>query len=283
MRKKFFAMLITLSMVLGLIAPAAGAAYTDVSGHWAQNTIQIWDESDLVAGYEDGSFRPDNRITRAEVCQIISSLMELDGGSATFTDVAKTAWYYDAIANCYAKGLISGYSDGTMKPENPITRQEVFVMVAKAYGLDTSNAGAAKFADAADIASWALGSVNALVAADRLAGYEDGTVRPGNYVTRAEVLALLENLRVAIEEGKQEEQPDEGGSSTGGVKFATSQAIVAAFEELGYTNYETAFYEGDNYTVFDEGDYYLQPNCHFSWVPFMDNEANLDWLLSQSK
>lgn len=69
----------------------------------------------------------------------------------------------------------------------------------------------------------------------------------------------------------------------GGVKFATSEAIVAEFEKLGYTNYKTVFFEGDSYTEFDEGDYYLQPNAHFSWVPFMDNEENLDWLLSQSK
>lgn len=69
----------------------------------------------------------------------------------------------------------------------------------------------------------------------------------------------------------------------GGVKFATSEALMDAFAELDYDNYLTAFYEGDSYTVFDDGDDFLQPNAHFSWVPFYADEDNLDWILAQTK
>ena len=72
----------------------------------------------------------------------------------------------------------------------------------------------------------------------------------------------------------------------------TSQAIQAAFDAIGYTNYQTAFYEADHYGTltasgargsYDADDYYLWPTAHFSWVPFLDNKDNQDWLLAQSR
>ena len=83
-----------------------------------------------------------------------------------------------------------------------------------------------------------------------------------------------------------------GDGGAGGVAFATSQAIQKAFDDLGYTNYQTAFYEADHYGSltgkdakgpYDADDFYLWPTAHFSWVPFFADKDNQDWLLSQVK
>lgn len=100
--------------------------YSDVNkDDWYASAITIMTELNIVKGYEDGSFKPNDPITRAEFATMASQFDKLSGGSLNFTDVKTSHWAYSYIASAYNKGWISGYPDGSFKPEKSISREEV--------------------------------------------------------------------------------------------------------------------------------------------------------------
>lgn len=100
--------------------------YSDVNkDDWYASAITIMTELNIVKGYEDGSFKPNAPITRAEFATMASQFDKLSGGSLNFTDVNTSHWAYPYIASAYNKGWISGYPDGSFRPEKSISREEV--------------------------------------------------------------------------------------------------------------------------------------------------------------
>ena len=87
----------------------------------------------LLRGYEDGSFRPDNPISRAECVVLLSRLIEVPAGSSTFSDVPETHWASSAISAGTSAGWLSGYPDGTFRPDQNITRLEAVKMINPAF------------------------------------------------------------------------------------------------------------------------------------------------------
>ena len=100
--------------------------FSDVpKGCWAANYIGYMQQFGIITGYSDGSFRPDAPVTRAEFATIASRFEKLTEGSKSFTDVPDTYWAARYIDFAATRGWVTGYSDGTFKPEDPITRAEV--------------------------------------------------------------------------------------------------------------------------------------------------------------
>ena len=100
--------------------------FSDVpKGCWAANYIGYMQQFGIITGYSDGSFRPDAPVTRAEFAAIASRFEKLTEGSKSFTDVPDTYWAARYIDFAATRGWVTGYSDGTFKPEDPITRAEV--------------------------------------------------------------------------------------------------------------------------------------------------------------
>lgn len=100
--------------------------FSDVpKGCWAANYIGHMQQFGIINGYSDGSFRPDAPVTRAEFAAIASRFEKLTEGSKSFTDVPDTYWAARYIDFAATRGWVTGYSDGTFKPEDPITRAEV--------------------------------------------------------------------------------------------------------------------------------------------------------------
>ena len=100
--------------------------FSDVpKGYWAANYIGYMQQFGIITGYSDGSFRPDAPVTRAEFAAIASRFEKLTEGSKSFTDVPDTYWAARYIDFAATRGWVTGYSDGTFKPEDPITRAEV--------------------------------------------------------------------------------------------------------------------------------------------------------------
>lgn len=87
----------------------------------------------LLRGYEDGSFRPDNPISRAECVVLLSRLIEVPAGSSTFSDVPETHWASSAISAGTSAGWLAGYPDGTFRPDQNITRLEAVKMINTAF------------------------------------------------------------------------------------------------------------------------------------------------------
>ena len=153
--------------------------------------------SPYVAGYEDGTFRPDGNITRAEAASIFARLLAGDdpvpgGLPAPFGDVVPGNWYYDIVNYLYRHGITAGRGDGLFAPEDTITRAEFVTMCAQfaAYApVDTVNT----FADVS-AGHWAYPYINYAVREGWVTGYADGTFRPDAPITRAEAVVVVNGM-----------------------------------------------------------------------------------------
>lgn len=106
--------------------------FSDVpKGCWAANYIGYMQQFGIITGYSDGSFRPDAPVTRAEFAAIASRFEKLTEGSKSFADVPDTYWAARYINFAATRGWVTGYSDGTFKPENTITRAEVAAVTCR--------------------------------------------------------------------------------------------------------------------------------------------------------
>ena len=175
-------------------ANAFAVAASDISGHWAQVEIQSWMDQGLIKGYPDGTFKPDQHVTRAEFMTLANRAFGYTTVvPITYTDVQADAWYTNAIAIAKAAGYVSGYPDNTMKPQNPITREEVATIVARIKNLTSAANAADKYTDASKIGSWSKGQVGAVTSAKIMQGYPVGSFMPQGLMTRAEVVVASDN------------------------------------------------------------------------------------------
>lgn len=199
--KKIIALIICLLMAIGGYAYAddvqlISAPVKDYEGHWAEATIQKWMDEGKVTGYEDGSYKPDNNVTRAEFVKMVNGIIDYDGkGEVTYNDVPSTEWFYDFISVAQEIGYISGYSDNEFGPNDYITREQAASILSRIQYLNNNVTGIEKFNDNDNISSWAKGSVGAASEAGFIKGYE-GNFNPLNNLTRAEALTMLDNVLV---------------------------------------------------------------------------------------
>lgn len=154
------------------------------------------DHVHFVRGYPDGSFRPDNYITRAEVATIIarSCLEGFEeghdyGNPGGYSDIGTKRWYTSAVSYCSMAGVFAGYPDGTFRPNEYITRQELALVVGRLAGLRV-NMGL-PFEDADTVNKWARDGVYTCYILGYVDGYKDGTFRPKNDITRAETVKIF--------------------------------------------------------------------------------------------
>lgn len=102
------------------------ASFSDVEeGRWYYDAVTTLASHGIIKGYPDGSFRPEEKISRAEFVSICTRFFDAEEGEVSFTDVAKDSWAYADIAKAYTLGWIDGYPDGSFKPEENIKRTEV--------------------------------------------------------------------------------------------------------------------------------------------------------------
>lgn len=149
-----------------------------------------------VYGYPDGTVRPNGTITRAEVTTIFYRLLtsarrdEIFTSENSFRDVDSSMWYNKATSSMAAGGYIQGYADGTFGANKPITRAE-FVCLAARFATKTT--GFASYTDV-DNGHWAARSIAICASNGWVQGYEDGTFRPDQPITRAEAMTIINRM-----------------------------------------------------------------------------------------
>ena len=149
-----------------------------------------------VIGYPDGTVHPNGQITRAEVATIFFRLLRdevRDGAFTTsnsYSDVAYGKWYNNPISTMSALGIITGYPDGTFKPNKPITRAE-FAAIAARFD-ETQSGKSATFSDV--IGHWAAKEIGIAYANEWIKGYPDGTFKPDQNITRAEAMTMINRV-----------------------------------------------------------------------------------------
>ncbi|HHU76999.1 MAG TPA: DUF1533 domain-containing protein [Firmicutes bacterium] len=163
---------------------------TDIAGHWAFHGIQKLAALGVVSGYPDGSFRPDNDITRAEFVTLLTGIFQLESKPGGIFADTELHWARDSIASAVSRGIASGYGADIFGPDDPLTREQMAVMIVRAAKL-LSSGGDPQFADSGSVSSWA---VNALFTAAKngiISGYPDNTFRPQGPSTRAEAVTVI--------------------------------------------------------------------------------------------
>lgn len=191
--KRKIAILAVLCMLFTLI-PMNTYALTasDTSTHWAKATIQSWMDKGLIKGYPDGTFKPDQNITRAEFITLVNGAFGYtETSSISYTDVKQDAWYASAVAIAVKAGYFSGYPDGTMKPDYPISREEVATIIMRISKLESNPLAANTYTDAA-LMIWSKGAVGAVSEADIMNGYLDGSFGPQKSIKRGEATVSLD-------------------------------------------------------------------------------------------
>lgn len=170
---------------------------SDLGQHWAKATIELLVGQGIISGYPDGTFKPNQTITRAEFVALLVRALKLEptGSGKIFGDTTDH-WARDTIAIAGSYGIVSGYDENTFGPNNPITREQMAVMAVKAIKLTSvsSVSEEIKFIDNRQISSWAKSSVSAAVKKRIMVGYPDNSFKPQGTATRAEAASVIHNL-----------------------------------------------------------------------------------------
>jgi len=173
--------------------------------HWAYDQIGACAVAHIVGGYPDASYRPDLPVTRDQMAVYVSRALVIPTGDAaipdpvppaTFSDVASTHWAYKHIEYAVAQNVVKGYDDGTYKPDLVVDRGQMAVFVARAMVTPSGDAGIPDPVPPAtfpDVLSdfWAYKQVEYCVGQGVVKGYDDGTYRPGDPVTRDQMAVYV--------------------------------------------------------------------------------------------
>jgi Subtilase family./S-layer homology domain. len=182
-------------------------SFNDLNGHWAEEDIKVLASRNIISGYPDGSFKPENSVTRAEFAKMIVSA--LNGGIYTpqapsFEDVKPSDWFYPYVETAKQLGIVNGFN-GRFDPNGLITRQEMTAMIIRAM---QQNKGEKyfptadtqlKFKDSSNIADWAKDSVSIGIEKGIVSGLDDETFAPEAKATRAQAAVMIMRLLKSLD------------------------------------------------------------------------------------
>ena len=193
-----------LSLILGGLLTAsavfsASAAsvdeFSDMPNDWSTPALTAAVENGLLTGSE-GLILPKDNLTRAQMATIIVRAFAASSTDdlSDFTDVPAEKWYFEYMQKAVAMGVFTGDGSGLLTPDNNITREQVFTVLARAFKLEDGDLSVLdKFEDGDDVSSWAKGYTAALVANGYVNG-SDGRLNPKNNITRAEFAQIMYNM-----------------------------------------------------------------------------------------
>ena len=171
--------------------------FSDIAaGAWYYDAVRYVQENGLMGGYEDGTFGPNDSLTRAQFAQI---LFNRAGKPAvnyllSYTDVADGAWYAGAIRWAASQGIAGGYGNGMFGPNDPITREQLAVMLWRYAGSPAATDRELHFNDTDEVSGFALEALRWAVEKGVISGYGDGRLAPQGLATRAQVAQMLKSF-----------------------------------------------------------------------------------------
>ena len=178
-------------------------AFTDTKDYWGANYVEFLYTTGVTTGYDDGTFRPDQNITRAQFSVMLFRYLGLEESKYAdvvlpFADVDKIGEYaIPAIKALYTEGVINGSkgSDGKLyfNPNSPLTRAQAATMIGRTQEKGYATAEMT-FTDAGKIPAYATFYIQTMAAQGILGGYTDGSFRPHNNITRGQMAKILYNL-----------------------------------------------------------------------------------------
>jgi hypothetical protein len=200
------ALLSALAFTAGAAAPliiqapvqAQSVTFSDVSSdYWAKGFIQELANRGILSGFPDGSFRPNDPVTRAQFAAMVRQAFRKSPirPAVSFTDVPESYWAIGAVREAYTTGFMSGYPEGNFLPDQNISRAQVLVALANGLGYSTNtstNSTLQVYNDANSIQDWARPSIAAATEKQIVVNYPNvQTLNPNRPATRAEVAAFV--------------------------------------------------------------------------------------------
>ena len=171
--------------------------FADVSeDDWYYEAVRFVQERGLMNGYGGSNFAPNAQLSRAQLAQILFNKEGRPGVNylLTFPDVVGEAWYTEAVHWATSQGIVGGYGNGTFGPNDPITREQLAVMLWRYSGSPAATNKELHFNDEAEISGFALEALRWAVENGILNGYGDGRLGPQGQATRAQVAQMLKNF-----------------------------------------------------------------------------------------
>ena len=191
--KKTSIFIISILMILGF--STVSLAYTDTEGHWASDVIDELSNKKIINGYSDGTFKPDNSVTRAEFIAIVNRMLGLTTESSKYIpDISRQDWFYSDIRKAVEAGILKGNEAGYVRPNDTITREEAVVILARAFKVTQAPSTGIKFEDRSEVSDWARESVYTFVKYGYINGYYGNLIKPKENVKRAEVLTIIKRI-----------------------------------------------------------------------------------------
>lgn len=179
---------------------------------WSRNALIFAVRNGIFVGDDNKDLQPGKNMTRAEMASLLVRLLRFSGQAdlSSFRDMSPDKWYYSQMATAVEAGIFAGTSATTMEPNSPITREQAFSVLCRAFALVVEDEeGYKTYNDSSKLSAYARDSVNALRQMKILSGFEDGTLRPKSNITRAQVAQLLYMMLDTIAE-KPEQIPETG-------------------------------------------------------------------------
>lgn len=206
-------------MIMGLIGAmllstnafaAVPSDFSDFPTDWSAPAMTHAVQNGLLNG-SDGKILPKGLLTRAQMATMVNRAFASSAKASltSFTDMLPGVWHYDEMAKAVQMGVFQG-ADGKLSPNDPITREQAFAVLARAFGLADGKASSLDtFSDGAQVSSWAKGAVAALVEQGYVSG-ADGALNPQSYITRAEFAQVMDALVAAYGDQDLKDQTVEG-------------------------------------------------------------------------
>ncbi len=165
-----------------------------VKGHWAERELCALIDGDVIEGSDDG-LNLSGKVTRAEFTTMVTRALGLDQKpyDGAFSDVYPGDWYADTIQSAVNSGLIHGYGDGTFRPDERISREEMAAVAAAATGGE-SRTVQTEFSDSAEFSGWSLPLISAVVERGLMDGFPDGSFRSNALALREQAMVLTYRL-----------------------------------------------------------------------------------------
>ncbi len=274
--KKYKRQAVSLALAFSMVSsiPVSVKAASDISKHWAESYITYLMDNNIVHGYTDGTFKPDQEVTRSEFIRMVNNLFKYEAKQeVSFKDVEENVWYYEDLKKAVKAGYIQGHVDGTFKPLNPITRQEVAKIVTIALGLEHYQVKEeADYKDRAEIPNWSRNYIDIVSEKGIMNGHVDGSFKATKEITRGEVakiLALLDqNMEKLTEdpfgdkpvekpedkpEETPEEKPEEKPSKVYSVQldsFTNKNQAIESAKKAYKLGYKDTFVASDDYKFY---------------------------------
>jgi parallel beta-helix repeat protein len=177
------------------VASTGNAQFTDVQGQWAEVYISALSSRGIIGGFPDGTYRPNDPVTRAQFATIVSKAFSPSPNRASinFVDVSSGFWGRQAIQSAYRGGFLTGYPGRVFQPNQRIPRVQILVALASGLGLNSdSTAVINRYQDAAEIPTWASREIAAATQRSIVVNYPDvNQLQPNREATRAEVAAFV--------------------------------------------------------------------------------------------